>query len=266
MNLRKRVREIVDIAKPGDSLSKGFDIFIVTLIVLNVVALILESVKNIHALAPRLFSVFEFVSVIIFSLEYLGRVWSSVEIPKYNKPISGRLRFMATPLALVDLFAILPFYLPFTGIDLRFLRMLRMMRIFRVAKLGRYSQSLQMLQRVMTVKKEQLICPLFILLLLVIVAASMLYYAENSAQPGNFSSIPAAMWWAISTLTTVGYGDVYPVTGLGKLMASIIAVLGIGMFALPTGILGAGFVEEMGQRQKPIQCPSCGKEISNNFR
>jgi voltage-gated potassium channel len=167
-----------------------------------------------------------------------------------------------TPLAVVDLFAILPFYLPFTGIDLRFLRIMRMMRIFRVAKLGRYSQSLQMLQRVIMIKKEQLICSLFILLLLVIVAASMLYYAENGVQPEVFSSIPASMWWAIATLTTVGYGDVYPVTGLGKLMASIIAVLGIGMFALPTGILGAGFVEEMSQRQKPSRCPHCGKEIS----
>jgi voltage-gated potassium channel len=266
MSLRKRVREIVDIAKPGDGLSKAFDIFIITLIGLNVIALILESVKSIQAFAPRLFSIFEYVSVIIFSLEYFARVWSSVEISIYKKPLSGRLRFMVTPLAIVDLLAILPFYLPFTGIDLRFLRILRMMRIFRVAKLGRYSQSLQMLQRVMVAKKEQLVCSLFILLLLVIVAASMLYYVENGVQPENYSSIPAAMWWAISTLTTVGYGDVYPVTGLGKLMASVIAVLGIGMFALPTGILGAGFVEEMGQRQKPTQCPHCGKEIGVNLR
>ena len=266
MKLRKRVREIVDVAKPGDSFSQAFDIFIVTLIGLNVIALILESVKNIQAFAPWLFSVFEFVSVIIFSLEYIARVWSSVEIPIYQKPVSGRLRFMVTPLALVDLLAILPFYLPFTGIDLRFLRIMRMMRIFRVAKLGRYSQSLQMLQRVMVAKKEQLVCSLFILLLLVIVAASMLYYTENGVQPEVFSSIPASMWWAIATLTTVGYGDVYPVTGLGKLMASVIAVLGIGMFALPTGILGAGFVEEMGQRQKTTYCPHCGKEIGGNLR
>jgi voltage-gated potassium channel len=266
MSLRKRVREIVDIAKPGDSLSKAFDIFIITLIGLNVAALILESVKSIQTFAPRLFYVFEFVSVIIFSVEYVARVWSSVEIPTYQKPVIGRLRFMVTPLAIVDLLAILPFYLPFTGIDLRFLRILRMMRIFRVAKLGRYSQSLQMVQRVITVKKEQLVCSLFILLLLVIVAASMLYYAENTVQPEVFSSIPSSMWWAIATLTTVGYGDIYPVTGLGKLMASVIAVLGIGMVALPTGILGAGFVEEMNQRQKPIRCPSCGKEIGSNLR
>jgi len=173
------------------------------------------------------------------------------------------------------LLAILPYYLPFTGIDLRFLRILRMMRIFRIAKLGRYSQSLQILRRVMTAKKEQLLCTLFVLVLLVIVAASMLYYAENGVQPENFSSIPAAMWWAVSTLTTVGYGDIYPTTGLGKFMASIIAVLGIGVFALPAGILGAGFVEEMGRRDqsgnsdadnagltgKPAHCPHCGKEI-----
>jgi len=264
MKLRKRVQEIVDIAKPGDSLSKAFDIFIVTLIGLNVAALILESVESVRALAPRLFNIFELVSVIIFSVEYVARVWSIVETPAYQKPVSGRLRFMITPLALVDLLAILPFYLPFTGVDLRFLRIMRMMRIFRVAKLGRYSQSLQMLQRVITVKKEQLVCSLFILLLLVIIAASMLYYAENGVQPEAFSSIPTSMWWAIATLTTVGYGDISPITGMGRLMASVIAVLGIGMVALPTGILGAGFVEEMNQRQKSLRCPHCGKEITGN--
>jgi voltage-gated potassium channel len=147
------------------------------------------------------------------------------------------------------------------GIDLRFLRILRMMRILRIAKLGRYSQSLQILQRVMAAKKEQLLCTVFVLVLLVIVAASLLYYAENHVQPEAFSSIPAAMWWAVSTLTTVGYGDIYPMTGLGKFMASIIAVLGIGVFALPAGIFGAGFVEEIGRREKPTQCPHCGKEI-----
>jgi voltage-gated potassium channel len=261
MSVRKRVFEIVEIAKPGDNLSRAFDIFIITLIALNVIALILESVQNIKAFSPRLFSIFECVSVIIFTVEYVARAWSCVEKPQYEKPISGRLRFLITPLAVIDLFAVLPFYLPFMGIDLRFLRILRMMRILRIAKLGRYSQSLQILQRVMAAKKEQLLCTVFVLVLLVIVAASLLYYAENHVQPEAFSSIPAAMWWAVSTLTTVGYGDIYPMTGLGKFMASIIAVLGIGVFALPAGIFGAGFVEEIGRREKPTQCPHCGKEI-----
>lgn len=276
MNVRKRVFEIVEIARPGDHLSKAFDIFIIALIALNVIALILESVHKIHTFCPRLFYDFEVVSVLIFTIEYLARAWSCVEKPQYAKPVSGRLRFLVTPLAIIDLLAVLPFYLPFLGIDLRFLRILRMMRMFRIAKLGRYSQSLQMLQRVAVSKKEQLICTLFMLVLLVIIAASMLYYTENSAQPKNFSSIPAAMWWAICTLTTVGYGDIFPITGLGKVMASIIAILGIGVFALPAGILGAGFVEEMGRKDPPgdsnaiktdhagtsMCCPHCGKEIS----
>ena len=262
MNVRKRVYEIVEIAQPGDTLSKVFDIFIVALIALNIVALILETVKSIEARAPRLFSVFEFVSVVLFSVEYVARLWSCVEKPAYKKPVSGRLRFAITPLAVIDLLAVLPFYLPFTGIDLRFLRALRMMRIFRVAKLGRYSQSLQILHRVIVAKKEQLLCTLFILLLLVIIAASMLYYTENQVQPEIFPSIPAAMWWAVCTLTTVGYGDVYPITALGKIMASVIAILGIGMFALPTGVVGAGFVEEMSRDQKLLKCPHCGKQIS----
>jgi len=261
MNLRKRVDEIVTVAKPGDSLSRAFDVFIVTLIGLNVIALILGSVQSINSLWPGLFTVFEYFSVIVFTVEYVARIWSCVEKPMYSKPVSGRLRFFITPLALIDLLAILPFYLPFTGIYLRFLRILRMMRIFRLAKLGRYSQSLQILHRIVTAKKEQLLCTLFILLLLVIVAASMLYFAENDVQPEVFSSIPAAMWWAVSTLTTVGYGDVYPITTLGKLMASVIAVLGIGMFALPTGIVGAGFVEETDRNRKSITCPHCGREI-----
>lgn len=276
MNVRKRVDEVVTVGRPGDKVNRAFGMFIVTLIGLNVIALILQSVKSIDALCPRLFYIFELVSVIIFTVEYVARLWSCVEKPVYHKPLRGRLRFAVTPLAIIDLLAILPFYLPFLGLDLRFLRILRMMRIFRVAKLGRYSQSLQMLNRVVVAKKEQLLCTVFVLVLLVVIAASLLYYAENHKQPEAFSSIPAAMWWAVSTLTTVGYGDIYPQTGLGKLMASIIAILGIGMFALPTGILGAGFVEEVGRKDpsvnsnanntgstvKTLQCPHCGKEIN----
>ena len=262
MSLRKRVYDVLEVAKPDDNLSKGFDIFILSLIGLNVVAIILESVKSIRGVSPRLFKTFECVSVIIFSVEYILRIWSCVEMPAYRKTMSGRLKFAVTPLAVIDLLAILPFYLPFTGLDLRFLRVVRMMRIFRIAKLGRYSQSLQTLWRVLTARKEQLISAVFILLLLLVIAASMLYFAENRIQPDSFSSIPASMWWAVATLTTVGYGDIYPVTQLGKLMASIIAILGIGMFALPTGIIGAGFVEEIGRTEKPIRCPHCGKEIT----
>ncbi|MBN1974788.1 MAG: ion transporter [Sedimentisphaerales bacterium] len=260
---RKRIYEILSNNRENDTLSKGFGIFIVTLIGLNVIALILESVTSIHNKAPEIFRIFEYISVIIFTIEYILRIWSCVENPKYASPVKGRLRFSATPMALIDLLAILPFYLPFTGIDLRFLRILRMMRIMRIAKLGRYSQSIQTLNQVISAKKEQLICIVFILFLLLIISSSLLYYTENEAQPDKFSSIPASMWWAITTLTTVGYGDMCPVTAFGKVLAAIIAVLGIGMFALPTGVIGAGFMEEINQNPKTMTCPHCGKEIQS---
>ncbi len=261
MKFRKRVYEILAVAQPNDTLSKAFDVFIVALIALNVIAMMLDSVNDIHVAADGFFKIFEYISVFIFTLEYALRTWSCVENPLYTSQFKGRLRFLVTPLALVDLFAILPFYLPFIGIDLRFLRILRMMRILRIAKLGRYSQSLQTLNRVITAKKEELICIVFVLFLLLIISSSLLYYTENETQPDKFSSIPASMWWAITTLTTVGYGDMCPETGLGKFLASIIAVLGIGMFALPTGVIGAGFMEEIGKNQKITICPHCGKEI-----
>ena len=257
---RKRIYEILTYSKVNDNMGKAFSIFIVTLISLNVIAIILESVKSIYVLMPELFKSFEYVSVFIFSIEYILRIWSTVENPRYKKLITGRLRFIAAPMSLIDLLAILPFYLPFTGIDLRFLRVLRMMRILRIAKLGRYSQSLQILNRVILSKKEQLICIVFILFLLLIISSALLYDTENEAQPDKFSSIPASMWWAITTLTTVGYGDMCPVTSMGKILAAIIAVLGIGMFALPTGVIGAGFMEEITKHPKTTTCEHCGKK------
>lgn len=176
---------------PGDTASKVFDIFIVTLILLNVASMILESVASIYAAASRWFTVFEYVSVGIFSVEYGLRVWSCAEEAEYRRPVLGRVRFALTPLALVDLLAVLPFYLPFLNIDLRVLRMFRIARIMRIAKLGRYSESLQTLLRVLHAKKEQLLSAVFILLILLVVAASLMYYAEHSAQPQAFSSIPA---------------------------------------------------------------------------
>ncbi len=258
--VRQRVREVLN-AQNGDRASRAFNVFIVTLILLNVAAMILDSVEPIRAAVPGVFVVFEYFSVIVFSIEYALRLWSCVEEPRYQRSVRGRLRFAVTPLALVDLLAVLPFYLPFVRVDLRMLRMLRVMRILRVAKLGRYSESLQTLGRVFAAKKEQLVSTLFILALLLIIASCVMYYVERDAQPDRFPSIPATMWWAVTTVTTVGYGDLCPVTPAGKFVASLVAILGIGMFALPTGILGAGFLEEISTSRKPAVCPHCGKPL-----
>lgn len=260
--LKRRVWEILDIAKPNDVASKVFNTFILTLIFLNVIAVILSTVKPIEESYERLFYWFEVFSVTVFSLEYLARIWACAALKEYSNPIWGRLRFAFKPMSLIDLLAVLPFFLTFVQTDLRFIRILRLFRIFRVAKLVRYSSSIRLIGRVFKNKKEELVITAMVLMLLIVVTASFMYFAENEAQPDRFPDIPSTMWWSVVTLTTVGYGDVYPITGLGKFLASIISVLGIGMGALPTGILAVSFVEEIQkQKSRKVVCPHCEKEI-----
>ena len=260
--MRKRIWEIVEAAKPGDIASRTFDVFILSLIFLNVLAVMLGTVESINQRFDLFLFYFEVFSVVVFTIEYCTRVWSCTAYQQYSKPIAGRLNFIIQPMPIIDLVAILPFYLPFIGLDLRFLRVLRLFRILRIAKIGRYYSSLRIIKNVIKSKKEELILTTIIMMLLMVVSASLLYYCENTIQPDLFPSIPATFWWSVMTLTTVGYGDVYPVTIAGKFFAGIIAILGIGMFALPTGILGAGFVEEIQKRKAGTQkCPHCGKEI-----
>lgn len=170
---------------------------------------------------------------------------------------------MLTPLAMIDLFAILPFYLPMIiPLDLRFIRAVRLFRLFRLFKIGRYSKALSLLKKVLKDKKEELILIIFVVFLLLIIFSSLMYFIEKEAQPEAFSSIPEAMWWGIITLTTVGYGDVYPITPLGKILGALIAFLGIGMFALPAGILGSGLVEVV--RKKEVNTDKSIEELGVN--
>jgi voltage-gated potassium channel len=262
MNIRRRTWEIVEAAKPGDKASRVFDITILTLIFFNVLAVIIGSVHSVMERWGEFLELFEIVSVIIFSTEYVARLWSCTVDPRFSGHIRGRIRFAFRILSIIDLLAILPFYLPFLGIDLRSLRVLRLLRILRITKVGRYYSSLNLVKHVFQAKKEELVLTSALMCLLLIVSSTLLYYCENNVQPEVFSSIPATMWWAIATLTTVGYGDMYPLTTIGKICASLIALLGIGMFALPTGILGAGFVEAIQKQKNPSQtCPHCGKEL-----
>lgn len=262
MDTRKRTREIVEVAAPGDRASQVFDISILALIFLNVVAVIADSVDAVHRQWGAALHVFEVVSVAIFTVEYLARLWSCTADPRYEAAFRGRIRFALGPMSVVDLLAIAPFYLPFVGVDLRSLRTLRLFRLVRVAKVGRYYSSLRLIKHVFRSKREELVLTTALMAMLLVVASTLLYFCENAEQPEVFSSIPATMWWAVATLTTVGYGDKYPITVLGKLFAGSIAVLGIGMFALPTAIIGAGFVEEIQRTKEPSEtCPHCGREV-----
>lgn len=261
MITRQRTWEIVETAKAGDASSRAFDIAILSLIFLNVIAVIIGSLQSVQQRWGVFLNLFETVSVIIFTVEYVARLWSCTVDPRFIGRFRGRIRCAFQVMSIIDLLAILPFYLPFLGFDLRSLRILRLLRILRVAKLGRYYSSLNLIKDVLREKKEELVLTSALMGLLLVVSSSVLYYCENAAQPDAFSSIPATMWWAVATLTTVGYGDMYPVTVMGKLCASVIAVLGIGMFALPTGILGAGFVEAIQTKKGRQTCPHCGKDL-----
>ncbi len=262
MSWRRRTWQIVELAAAGDTPSRVFDVAILVLIFLNVVAVIVGSVAAAQARFGLFLEVFEVVSVIVFTVEYAARLWSCTVDPRFAHGVTGRIRYAFRPMMIIDLLAIVPFYLPLWAIDLRSLRVLRLLRVIRVAKIGRYYSSLELIRQVFRSKKEELVLTSCLMGLLLVVSSSVLYYCENETQPDVFSSIPATMWWAVATLTTVGYGDMYPVTVAGRLCAGVIAILGIGMFALPTGILGAGFVEAIQKSKEPHgRCPHCGKEL-----
>ena len=220
------------------TISACINYLLIILIIGNVAAVLLESINEIYKLYQPYFDLFENISILIFSGEYLLRLWSIVEKNPDEAAWKQRIHWMKSGGAIIDLMAILPAYLNFfVHIDLRFLRVLR---LFRLLKLTRYFVSLQILLRVIQREKGSFQAVIFILVIMIVMTASAIYVVENKAQPEAFSSIPQAMWWAVVTLTTVGYGDVTPVTNLGRILGAFITVLGVGIAALPAGILASG--------------------------
>lgn len=263
MNLKTRVNELLRGQDERSKAGKLIDLFLIALITLNVLAVIAETVEQVAENYQYYFDLFEIFSVAIFTLELVLRIWSITAKEGYGHPIIGRLKFLRSPLTIIDLLAIVPFYLPMIfPLDLRIIRVLRLFRLLRLLKLGRYSESMKTLGNVFRVKREELTIAFMTLFLLLLIISSLIYFVENEAQPNAFPDIPSAMWWGIVTLTTVGYGDVYPITVIGKFLGAIAAILGIGMFALPAGIVASGFAEEIQRkRSKTRTCPHCGKEI-----
>jgi len=265
--LKRRVFLLLETKQHQQKLSRFFDYFLIFLIISNTIAVCMESVENFFEVHQTELIAFNRFSVGVFTLEYILRVWSCTTLQKYHHPIWGRLRYMLTPLAIIDLIAFLPFYLPFTRADFRAIQLLRLTRFLQLLKLGRYSRSIKVLTQVIALRREELILTLNMVIFLLIFSSSLIYFAEHQAQPDKFPHIPASMWWAVITLTTVGYGDVYPITPLGKLLGGILALLGIGLFALPAGIIASGFTEVIAMNKiskktiSPKICPHCGKNI-----
>ncbi len=241
-------RKLFEVLQPNKSnyISKTVDLVIISIIFINVVTIILSSVPRFSS-ASKMFNIIELISIIIFSIEYILRVWVCIEDCKYN----NRFSYIFSFYALVDLLSILPFYIPkIIKLDLRILRIIRFVRVFRLFKMGRYSKGIQLLVTVLKKHSPQLLVVIFVAILLLLVLSSFIFYIENPVQPETFDSIPSTMWWGIITMTTVGYGDMYPVTPLGKILGGIIAFMGVGLFSLPAGILGAGLLEEIRNNKK----------------
>lgn len=266
--IKKRTFEIIEYSEKGDLASKIFDFFIVSLIILNIAIIIIDTFRIPKELSKAL-KYIELVSVIIFTIEYALRVWTADLLRPNLSPFKARLRYIFSFMAMIDLLAILPFYIPYIiPLDLRVLRALRIIRLLRLFKLNRYTTALKTVGSVFKAKSSELLSSLLVVLILMIISAVLMYNIESRAQPEAFDNAFSSFWWAVATLTTVGYGDIYPVTIVGKILSAIIALLGIALVAVPTGIIASGFTDQLQKERESKKedeqkhfCPYCGKKI-----
>jgi voltage-gated potassium channel len=247
--LRKRVYGWLE--DDESRISWWVNTIIMALIILSVIAIILESDPVIYQQWSHLFYVIEGIALVIFTIEYIVRAWVCVENSAYQKPIAGRLRYLLTPMAIIDLLAILPVYLFLFGVvDARYWRVLRLLRVI---KLARHFSGLSILISVLHRELPSLMSALCIMLVLIVLASGGIFIAEHAAQPVVFGSLLKTMWWSVVTLTTIGYGDMIPITSMGKFFGSIVALMGVGLAALPAGIIAAGFNNELQRRREHYQ-------------
>jgi len=230
--MKAYIKSVVEIN--DNKLSRYFAFFIQGLILLSIITFSIETLPDLKPQTKSILNSIELFSVIIFSLEYVLRIYVADSKPK----------FMFSFFGIIDLLAILPFYLSF-GVDLRSLRALRFLRLFRVLKLVRYNKAINHFSRAVKSSKEEILLFIFITLILIYFSAIGIYYFENQAQPEHFSSIFDSLWWAIITLTTVGYGDVYPITVGGKIFTFFILMIGLGIVAIPTGIISSALTKSV---------------------
>ncbi|NBW01614.1 MAG: ion transporter [Betaproteobacteria bacterium] len=243
--LRQQVYALINPTDTSGKLHEYFDTLIVWWVLISVSAVILESVQMLEGVFHVEFVVLDAVAVMIFSIEYILRLYSCVEDPRFQGAVSGRLRYAKSPIAVIDLLAIVPFYLEVllhSIVDLRFLRIFRLMRLL---KLTRYTQATGTLFKALKREWPIIAASTFIMLLLVVLTASLGYLFEHEAQPDKFENIPQSIYWAVVTLASVGYGDISPVTPVGRLMTMIMALVGIGIFAVPAAILSTAFNDQL---------------------
>ncbi len=253
-SLRLRFFHVLHRPVPSNRAAKYANYVLAAVILINCLAVALETVPSIFAPNRGLFRALEAFSTGFFIVEYLLRLWVCVEQARYSAPLSGRLRYALHPLPLLDLVVILTLWAPW---DLRFLRIFRLSRLLRVLRLEGLDHSLRAITAAIGRRKNFLVVSMLMMLITTYCLAALLYQVEHAAQPDKFSSIPETLWWAVVTLTTIGYGDVAPVTSLGKALAGTLVLVGIGVFALPTAITTAAILDAGADRHG--RCPHCGK-------
>jgi voltage-gated potassium channel len=244
--LRSRLYHLLEISPDSDVTARVLDAALIILIVANVTATALETVTSLEAAHAGLFRAIEIVSGTAYTIEYLARLWVAVENPSLGPARMRRLRYTLTPLAIIDFLALLPFWLWFLlPAEIAFLRLFRLLRVL---KLTRYSPAIETMGAVLRAEARSLFAALVLVVILLVFASGLVFMAEQQAQPDKFSSIPATMWWALATLTTIGYGDMVPITLLGKMIGAVVMLLGVGVVALPTAIIASGFAREIRKR------------------
>ena len=254
MITQRRIYEILEKGQVGDRLSLNCDIFLSILIIVNLIAVCLETIDSLFEAYKPIFVAVELVSVSIFSIEYGLRIWSRPAAPdEYGKTATGkRLGYIFSFTGIIDLLAILPSILPLLlgGIDLRWLRILRLMRLL---KFSHYSSALEDLFSAVRHEWRSFVATLYLLILAIFISSSLIYVFEHNVQPEHFASIPDAMWWTVVTLTTVGYGDIVPMTVAGKLVATLTALMGVCVVALLTGIVATSFTNQVSMRRNQLE-------------
>ena len=257
MTLRYRLHVLLHNPDGTSGASLWFNRGLALLILANAAAVALETVPRLAEGYENAFAVLETVSLVLFVIEYLVRFWVCVEHPKYSGRTWPRLRWATSLVSLADLAAITTFFLPF---DLRFLRLLRLMRLMRVTNVRTFAGTLDRLRESIRDRSDLLYVSALMMFIALFISASLLYYFEHAAQPKVFTSIPASLWWAIVTMMTVGYGDMYPVTIGGKVCAGFTMIFGIAVFALPGAIITSAVISAS-EKPGPTMCPHCGRPL-----
>ena len=267
--MRLSVFNMIDNEVKSSWASHCVDAVIMLLIIMSLICTIAESFNTLKDWYGNYFDNFESLTLVVFSIEYLLRVWTADF--KFHEATKGKARwkFVCSGSGIIDLLAIVPFLFQMifpvlAKYDLRLIRILKVTRMLRVLKLNSFTSSVIVVGDVFFEKRYELGVTLFTTLIVMVVASTLLYYCENEVQPEQFSNIVSTMWWAVATLTTVGYGDIYPVTALGKVLGSIIAVLGLGVVALPTGLIGAAFIEKIEKKREEDKAKYLAEKIKKS--